>query len=111
VLTDVTVIWLKVLGRFSPLIGPSSVNVLFARSLDANRAAFPWLPRIDQKNAADTAFSAFEAILKNQSSDEVVTATQALLGTYIDSLCTLIGRTLTEQFVSSAFRDDGDQKK
>ncbi|MET0859061.1 MAG: hypothetical protein ABWY27_20105 [Telluria sp.] len=110
VLADVAVIWQKVLGRFSPLIGPSSVNVLFARSLDANRAAFPWLPPSDQNNAAEMPFSAFEAVLKIQSPDEVIRATQALLGTYIDSLYTLIGRTLTEQFVGSAFRDDGDKK-
>jgi hypothetical protein len=111
VLADVILIWHAVLGRFSPLIGPSSVQVLFMRSLAANRAAFPWLPRHNQHHAAATPFSAFEAMLKTQPPDEVIRSTQALLGTYIDSLFTLIGRTLTAQFLGSAFRDVDDEKK
>jgi hypothetical protein len=110
VLADVLVLWHAVLGRFSPLIGPSSVQVLFMRSLAANRAAFPWLPRNNEHHAAATPFSAFEAILKTQPPDEVLRSTQALLGSYIDSLFTLIGRTLTAQFLHSVFRDVDDEK-
>ena len=107
--TDVIVVWHAVLGKFSPLIGPTSVSILFLRSLDANRAAFPWLPP-SRQGGVETPFSAFEAILEAQSCDEAVRATRAMLGTYIDSLFTLIGITLTSQFVCSAFRRDGDQK-
>jgi hypothetical protein len=110
-LRDVIVIWLALLGKFSPLIGPSSVHVLFVRSLEVNRTAFPWLPAVPANRADDLHFSAFEAILKTQPSDEVIRATQALLGTYIDSLFMLIGKSLTAKFVFSAVGGERDQKK
>lgn len=106
---DVVVVWHALLGKFSPLIGPASVSILFLRSMDANRAAFPWLPPSHQ-GTVETPFSAFEATLEAQPRDQAIRATRAMLGTYIDSLFTLIGITLTSQFVCSAFRRDGDQK-
>lgn len=110
-LRDVVAIWLALLGKFSPLIGPASVQVLFMRSLDVNRAAFPWLPVMSPNKAGDLHFSEFEASLKIQPADEMIRATHALLGTYLDSLFTLIGKTLTAKFVSSAVGDKHDQNK
>lgn len=110
-LRDVSVIWMAVLGKFSPLIGPSSVYMLFMRSIDVNRAAFPWLPAIPPNNVGTVHFTAFEAALKTRPADDVVNATRALLGTYIDSLFTLIGTTLTAQFVGAAVSDKREQKK
>lgn len=106
---DAVAVWHAVLGRFSPLLGPSSVQVLFMRSLAANRAAFPWLPRMNLSKAGETPFSAYEAVLKTQPPGEVIRSTEALLGTFIDSLFTLIGRTLAAQFLGTAFRDLGDE--
>lgn len=106
---DVMAVWLVLLGKFSPLIGPSSVHLLFMRGLDINRPTFPWLPAFAPGSAGDHYFSAFEASIKMQPSGEVVRATQALLGTYIDSLFTLIGPTLTAKFVCSAV-GTSDQK-
>ncbi len=107
---DVIAVWLALLGKFSPLIGPASVNVLFMRSVDVNRAAFAWLPPIAPNGAGDQ-FSAFETVLKTQPPDEVIRATRALLGTFIDSLFTLIGPALTAKFVGSAAGDKRDSKK
>jgi hypothetical protein len=110
-LRDATVLWMALLGKFSPLIGPSSVHVLFVRSIDLNRADFPWLPPIPPTTVGAMQFSAFEAVLKTRRADEVVAATRALLGTYIESLFTLIGASLTAQFVSSAVGGKRDQNK
>ena len=107
---DVIVVWLALLGKFSPLIGPASVNVLFMRSVDVNRVDFPWLPSI-APNGAGEHFSAFETVLNSQPSDEVIRASSALLGTFIDSLFTLIGPALTAKFVGSAVGDKRDPKK
>jgi hypothetical protein len=104
---DVMAIWLALLGKFSPLIGPASVHVLFMRGLDINRPTFPWLPAFAPGSAGDQYFSAFEASLTMQPSGAVLGATRALLGTYIDSLFTLIGPTLTAKFVCAAV---GDQR-
>lgn len=110
-LNDVVAVWHRLLGKFSPLIGPSSVAVLFVRCLDANRAAFPWLPRTPANGAAEMQFTAFEALLKTRPSDEVIRVTHALLGSYIDLLFTLIGTPLTAHFVGAAVGVNGDKKK
>lgn len=110
-LRDASIVWMAVLGKFSPLIGPSSVYVLFMRSIDVNRVAFPWLPAISPNNVGAMHFTAFEAALQTRPADDVVNATRALLDTYIDSLFTLIGSTLTAQFVSAAISDKREQKK
>ena len=107
---DVVAVWHRVLGKFSPLIGPSSVAVLFMRCLDANRAAFPWLPPIPAEGAGEMPFTAFEAVLKTRPSDEVIRVTHALLGSYIDLLFTLIGKQLTAHFVGAAVGANGDKK-
>lgn len=108
-LRDVSTVWMAVLGKFSPLIGPSSVYVLFMRSIEVNRATFPWLPAIPPNNVGTMHFTAFEAALKTRPADDVVNATRALLGTYIDSLFALIGATLTAQFVNAAVIDKREQ--
>jgi len=108
--TGVAQVWHRLMGKFSPLIGPSSVQLLFMRSLDANRPLFPWLPSIYEDHPDAVLFSAFQSTLAGQPSDEVIKCTRALLGTYIDSLFTLIGTTLTMQFVCSAFRIDDSQR-
>lgn len=109
--TGVIVLWHRLMGKFSPLIGPSSVQVLFMRSLDANRTLFPWLPSVRGDDSEAGLFSTFEAVLMTQSSDEVLKATRALLGSFVDALFTLIGTTLTGQFVCSVFRIDSTQRK
>lgn len=108
---DTAEIWHRLLGKFSPLIGVSSVYVLFCRSLEANRAAFPWLPAIHGDDPDAMLFTSFEAVVSSQASDEIIRATRALLSTYIDLLFGLIGTTLTMQFVCSAFRLAGGQRK
>ena len=40
----ITAAWLKIMRKFTPLIGANSALLMFDRSLDANLAAFPWLP-------------------------------------------------------------------
>jgi hypothetical protein len=110
-LRDVLVIWLALLGKFSPLIGPTSVHVLFVRCLDVNRPDFPWLPAISPGVGDDQQSSAFEAVLKAQPSEQVIRVTRALLGSFIDSLFSLIGQTLTAKFVRSAVGSKRDQKK
>jgi hypothetical protein len=108
-LTDVIIVWQTLARKFSPLLGPASVHALFMRGLDRNRADFPWLPPVYPDDDADTVFGAFEATLRTRTGDEVTRVTQALLCTYLDALFSLIGVTLTVQFVRAAFRDDGER--
>jgi hypothetical protein len=103
-------VWNRIARKFSPLLGPASASLLFTRSLDKNRAAFPWLPAADP-SGEDVSFHALETILKERSPEEIVASTRALLDTYIDMLTTLIGARLTNQFLRSAFpADDADKE-
>jgi hypothetical protein len=99
---DTIRVWRILFDKFSPLVGQLTVYVLFMRSLDANRASFPWLPPVDKHDLADMSFDKFESLLASQPDEEVLTATRALLGTYIETLLNLIGITLTGKFVYSA---------
>lgn len=98
---DVLVLWQLVLDRFTPLIGLSSVYVLFLRCIEKNAAAFPWLPVSDKADLVDKSFSSFEALLETQEAGEAIRVTRALLGSYIDLLFALIGTTLTVKFICS----------
>lgn len=104
-------IWNKITRKFSPLLGPNSADLLFTRSLEQNRAAFPWLPSADMMGA-DISFDAFETSLLERAPEEIVASTRALLDSYIDMLTALIGARLTNQFLRSAFpADDAESNK
>jgi hypothetical protein len=104
---DAIAIWSALARKFGPLIGPGSVSLLLARSLELHKAAFPWLPPASRPGVAQPPFAALQAALEGQPASEVITATGALLNTYSDLLSTLIGARLTAQFLRSAFPDDG----
>jgi hypothetical protein len=103
--------WNRITRKFGPLLGPGSADLLFTRSLDENRARFPWLPTPDP-GGGDTSYEGLEASLAQRSPDEIVASTRALLATYIDLLTTLIGARLTKQFLRSAFpADEAERNK
>lgn len=102
-------LWQTLFHEFSPLIGPLSAELLFVRSLVAQEAAFPWLPRVGP-GVTRTAFAEFERSLDSRTAEEIVAANHALLSTYITVLADLIGVQLTVQFLRATFADDGTNK-
>lgn len=103
-------VWQTLFHKFAPLLGPLSADLLFARSLAEQRAAFPWLPHIAPESAA-TAFAAFESSLENRTVEDIVAANRAMLSTYITVLTELIGVGLAANFLSAAFVDEHTNKK
>lgn len=101
--TDITAIaiWQRLMAQCARLLGPRWIDALFVRSLDANRAAFPWLPAPQPRQSGRALFQMFASRLSGQPRQEVDRATRALLGTYIDLLFTTIGTTLTAQAICS----------
>ncbi|MES3021052.1 MAG: hypothetical protein V4857_05640 [Pseudomonadota bacterium] len=82
--------------KFRPLVGPASLALLLARSLETQRARFPWLPRSAEAAALEHSFAAREA-------SEVAAATAAVLDTFVSLMASLIGTRLTFQYLRSAF--------
>ena len=94
--------WHALFRKIGPLLGPLSADLLFARSLIVNEAAFPWLPRV-APGASRTAFEQFERSLANRAPEEIVAANRALLSTYTTVLAGLIGDGLATRFLGAAF--------
>lgn len=111
VAADAIAIWQRLARKFGPLLGPGSVSVLFVRSLESNKAAFPWLPPGSEPGVAEPPFSALLVVLEERQPPEIIAATGALLDTYIDLLSTLIGAHLAFHFLRSEFADDGNHEK
>jgi hypothetical protein len=102
-------VWQTLFHKFAPLLGPLSADLLFARSLSEQRAAFSWLPHIPP-DAPDTAFAAFERTLDTRSTEDIVAANRAMLSTYITLLTELIGVGLTTNFLDAAFVHENTNK-
>ena len=99
-------IWEQLTSKFMPMIGPGSVRLIYSRSLELNKSAFPWLPAASAPDMDESPFAALKVGLEGLQPDEAVAANCALLDTFIHLLATLIGAHLTIQFLRSAFPDD-----
>lgn len=103
---NVSLSWLKILRKFSPLIGATSVLLIFERSLGKNLAAFDWLPVPAPPSQTQTAVERLRAAMTARASDDILAAHRAILATFIDLMTTLIGARLTIQFLRAAFPAD-----
>lgn len=103
---DLTLIWLKIVRKFTPLIGAHSVLLMLERSLDSQVAHFPWLPSLNLPMQPDTAIDALRTSMTTHESGTILAAHRAILDSFIDLITTLIGTRLTIQFVRAAFPAD-----
>lgn len=102
---DARRIWRTLQAKLDPLLGPLSNQLLFARSLEAHQADFPWLPPTATLTAQEVALTVFEHALDALAPGELVRANRVLLETYTQALCELIGVSLATRFLRSAFPD------
>ena len=96
-------IWGQLAFKFVPLLGPNSVNSIYARSLEFNKPAFPWLPASLRQDVAELPFTVLKESFELRPADEIIRANNALLDTFINLLATLIGARLVIPFLRSAF--------
>jgi hypothetical protein len=89
-------VWDKVATRFRPVVGPATLALLFARSIDAHRASYPWLAKSAEPQALALSFAGRDAA-------EVAAATGAVLDSFATHMASLIGARLTYQFLRVAF--------
>jgi hypothetical protein len=100
---EAIVIWQRLARKFVPLIGPSSVQLIVGRSIEANQKAYPWLGLFSDPGMATPPYDGLRAVLERAEPDAIQSATAAMLMTYANQLNTLIGRRLTEQFLRATF--------
>lgn len=98
--------WDHLAEKFNPLLGPDGVRLIYARSLELNKATFQWLPLPLPPNSSRTLFAPLQARFESRPAVEVVAAQAALFRTFTDLLAALIGERLTTQFLRSAFAAD-----
>lgn len=103
---EITQSWMKIVRKFSPLIGATSVQLIFERSLDHNLATFGWLPAQELPSQPDSAVERLRTSMAERMDDDILAAHRAILTTFIDLMTTLIGARLTIQFLHAAFRAD-----
>ena len=99
---NIALSWLKILRKFAPLIGSSSVLLMFERSLESNQATFGWLPPLSLSVQPDAAIERLRASMAERPVADVLAAHRAILTTFIDLMTTLIGARLTVQFLRAA---------
>lgn len=92
-------LWEHIAREFEPLIGAGSVNLIFARCVELNKSAFPWLRPVMQPHLAIGLFADLKADLLQQTPTEAVDACRALLTTFAELLDALIGEHLTSLFL------------
>jgi hypothetical protein len=100
---EATAIWQRLAHKFVPLIGPSSVQLIVCRTIDANQPAHPWLGLSSNPGMATPPYDGLRAALEAADTDNIHAATTAMLMTYVSQLNTLIGARLTEHFLRSVF--------
>lgn len=103
---DIFLIWLKIVRKFTPLIGAASVLLMLERSLDSHMRNFPWLPALTLPMQPDDAIDAVGASMLPRSSNDILAAHRAILRSFIDLITTLIGTRLTLQFLRATFPAD-----
>lgn len=95
-------VWQALFDKFTPLLGPLSVELLFGRALTLNRTVFPWLPQ-GGADASQTEFAAFGQLLGDLSREDVIAVNRALLASYTTVLAGLIGMRLATVLLQATF--------
>lgn len=107
---EATLIWQRLARKFVPLIGPSSVQIIVGRSIEANQPSFPWLGLFNSPGMSTPPYDGLRAAMERAEKEVILAATSAMLLTYINQLNTLIGARLTEQFLRATFPASADIK-
>ena len=96
-------LWLEFDAALSPIIGPRGVAALIQRSLHLSSGVHPWLSARQPGGPATLDAAALVALLAQRSSDDAAAAANTFLQTFHGLLSSLIGGSLTERLLRSAW--------
>jgi hypothetical protein len=95
--------WTQADQALNPVIGPRGVLALYNRSLKLAAVRHPWLAAEHAGPLAPLDLPALRAALARQPAALALQGGQALLQAFDDLLCSLIGASLTERLLGSAW--------
>ncbi len=96
--------WYEIDAALTPIIGSKAVVALYKRSLYLTGRTHPWLAGTHE-GAQALDLAALKPVVARQSSAEAALGSRALLQTFIQLLGSLIGPSLTERLLRSAWAD------
>ena len=102
-------VWHMLFEKLTPLLGPLGAQLLLARSLAIQSAAFPFLPQ-PLAGEQQQCFALFERRLHDLAPEELLTVNVALLGTYTTVLADLIGERLATRLLRATFLQEDAEK-
>ena len=91
--------WKAVAEALVPIIGQSSVTVLYRRCLVSVGATRTWLPAVTAADPPQNDWTVLHASVSRQTAIEASEACTALFAAFRDLLGSLIGPSLTEQLL------------
>jgi hypothetical protein len=96
-------IWRDIDAALNPVIGHQGVAALYLRSLFLARRSRPWLASSDDGAQTSIDYAALESTFAKQSSSEAVAGGDLLFQTFHGLLTSLVGPSLTERLLRSAW--------
>lgn len=87
----------------APIIGPRGVVALIQRSLHLASAVHPWLSARQPGGPSKLDSATFVSLLAQRSSDDAAAAADTFLQTFHGLLASLIGGSLTERLLRTAW--------
>ena len=92
--------WQQMASQLAPVIGKQGVEALFFRALHLTSTAYPWLADAED---GDAPIASFWQRLDAHDTTSASEASLSLLATFAELLALLIGASLTERLLASAW--------
>jgi hypothetical protein len=102
----VVTLWQEINAAMRPIIGQHGVIALFNRSVQLTAVAHPWLLGVRQESDSELQFSVIADRFSQQDAATAKSGGDALLLAFHQLLSALIGASLTERLLRSAFSPD-----
>lgn len=96
-------IWRATDAALAPILGQAGVAALYRRSLYLAGPAHAWLLGTHDGIQTDADLAALKAVLSQQTSDVAAAGGGAVLQTFYEVLTSLVGPSLTERLLRSAW--------
>ncbi len=95
--------WRQIDAALAPIIGKPGVAALFKRSLHLTRTNHPGLHALSESTVQPAEYAGLHAALAQETNVDAALTNDALLQTFRDLLSNLIGDSLTERLLRSAW--------
>lgn len=103
-------LWQKLCDQLLPIIGEGGFSSLYARSLYLAHGVFDWLPADGASDTSEFRFAQVQSCLRGRDAYEASQASRMLLLKFITILASLIGSSLMNGILLSAWGDDAGAK-